>query len=75
MKKLLSILLTTAILFAEDGGNYFVDNFNTEIVDEFRNPSRKLCALILIHQFQMTIVYHYQIASIHGQILFIFLIF
>ena len=28
MKKLLSILLTTAILFAEDGGsNYFVDNF------------------------------------------------
>ena len=27
MKKLLSILLTTAILFAEEGSNYFVDNF------------------------------------------------
>ncbi len=28
MTKLLSILLTTAILFGnEDGGNYFVDNF------------------------------------------------
>jgi len=27
MKKLLSILLTSAILFAEEGSNYFVDNF------------------------------------------------
>ena len=27
MKKLLSILLTTAILFAEEGSNYFMDNF------------------------------------------------
>ena len=27
MKKLLSILLTTAILFANEGSNYFVDNF------------------------------------------------
>ena len=27
MKKLLSILLTTTILFAEEGSNYFVDNF------------------------------------------------
>ena len=27
MNKLLSILLTTTILFAEEGSNYFVDNF------------------------------------------------
>ena len=27
MRKLLSILLTTAILFAEEGSNYFMDNF------------------------------------------------
>ena len=27
MKKLLSILLTTTILFAEEGSNYFMDNF------------------------------------------------
>ena len=27
MKKLLSLLLTTAILCGEDGSNYFVDNF------------------------------------------------
>ena len=27
MKKLLSILLTTAILCGEEGSNYFVDNF------------------------------------------------
>ena len=27
MKKLLSILLTSAILFAEEGSNYFMDNF------------------------------------------------
>ena len=27
MRKLLSILLTTTILFAEEGSNYFVDNF------------------------------------------------
>ena len=27
MNKLLSILLTTAILFANEGSNYFVDNF------------------------------------------------
>ena len=27
MNKLLSLLLTTTILFANEGGNYFVDNF------------------------------------------------
>ena len=27
MKKLLSILLTTTILFGNEGSNYFVDNF------------------------------------------------